>query len=529
MILYTKRYQSGGLLYNFEPYVAQSSSTDQKPESVRMFDNFEEMKKSEEQRKKEKAERIKKLNEEAEAKRKQIMKNLGQPSDNQATISPLSEQDYVIAKKRTENLDNPTMGDYLVQLGKAPARYITNPLNILGDFDLLGHNDTPLPNTRDERRNDILKKYSNDSSLSEKSEDELNEILINGAIEIGTLGLGKGYKYLKGLKPASKTPSKLKPIAIKNPIPGGRLGAAKAKEEALIAANAKQRIENQVKTIIHREGLENIPTDSKAYKVAEDFNKRIYTPEGQLRAKKLGLDMDKFNADNSIALKYDPSSYGYFSQSPINKSFMISLNKNMGEESQRITMRHEIEHLIQRFADNKERLTQVDKDLANLSLKKTVKTTESTVDNSMRLKPKTTPVKKVESWQKPKNLTSDQIDSFYNKLKRNKGAADYFSTGSGGREKGAFLAEVQQYMLDAGLIKNVYDPISPELVKKAFMSNTKHAIDGGYPLRIFRIMDHKDPKNYEIISRNLNKMLSLAGAVGSSTGLLYKSQNKKSQ
>jgi len=102
-------------------------------------------------------------------------------------------------------------------------------------------------------------------------------------------------------------------------------------------------------------------------------------------------------------------------------------------------------------------------------------------------------------------------------------AQGYFISGSGGREKSAFLAEVQQHMLNTGLIKDPYQKITVNDVKKAYDLNTGKYSERKF-LRLFNIMEPSE-KNFSLIAENLNKMLSLTGAAAGGVGS-YKSQEK---
>jgi hypothetical protein len=91
-----------------------------------------------------------------------------------------------------------------------------------------------------------------------------------------------------------------------------------------------------------------------------------------------------------------------------------------------------------------------------------------------------------------------------------KGATNYFDSGSQGKEKSAFLAEVQQYMMDQGTIpKTSYIDITPEMVENTFLDSRFDKEGIGNFLRLFNIMKPTE-NNYELISKGLNKMLSLA-------------------
>jgi hypothetical protein len=97
------------------------------------------------------------------------------------------------------------------------------------------------------------------------------------------------------------------------------------------------------------------------------------------------------------------------------------------------------------------------------------------------------------------------------------GALDYFQTGSKGKESSAFLAEARTAMKEAGLIKNDYDEISPELVKEAmeyFKKNPQKILlkeKNSFPFRELsqtRIFDIHAPTdfNYNLLSKSFNKL-----------------------
>jgi hypothetical protein len=85
----------------------------------------------------------------------------------------------------------------------------------------------------------------------------------------------------------------------------------------------------------------------------------------------------------------------------------------------------------------------------------------------------------------------------------------YFDKGSKGTERVPFLAEVRQDMLDKGLIKHEYDPITPDLLKKHY-DQYKGMKGEKYPLRIYDIIKDK-PKNFDIMSKVLNKLPMIIG------------------
>lgn len=103
------------------------------------------------------------------------------------------------------------------------------------------------------------------------------------------------------------------------------------------------------------------------------------------------------------------------------------------------------------------------------------------------------------------------------------GAKRYWNIGSGGgREKYPFAAEIRENLLQSGILKNRYDEITPEMLKKHKRLYEKRA-DDRYYLRLYEIMeDTKD--NFKILSNALNKMPAVAlpaagGAAALTSGL----------
>jgi len=68
--------------------------------------------------------------------------------------------------------------------------------------------------------------------------------------------------------------------------------------------------------------------------------------------------------------------------------------------------------------------------------------------------------------------------------------------------------------MDTGKIpKGSYVQITPEMVKETMVDAMFDEAGGGKYLRLFNIIK-ADPKNYEIISKGLNKMLSITPYIG---------------
>jgi hypothetical protein len=119
-----------------------------------------------------------------------------------------------------------------------------------------------------------------------------------------------------------------------------------------------------------------------------------------------------------------------------------------------------------------------------------------------------------------------------NLSKTGKAQWDYFKEGSSGQEPTSYLAELRQSMLDRGIIKNIYDDITPNKLIQAevsFANKPRGFYDYGWDrggknsgfLSNTRVLDlyEKTAKNREILSRALNKLPAAIPVVGASTAL----------
>lgn len=245
--------------------------------------------------------------------------------------------------------------------------------------------------------------------------------------------------------------------------------------------------------------------------VYDDFIKRISSDEGKKRMKDLGIKNDELL--KNINFVEDATDYGYYRPS----KNAVAIHPDLDLKST-ITS-HEIKHAVQNavsenaanpsfkdqfkqmFTDpfalkwrrRRDGLTEIDDILSNLELKKT---------------PNLNIV-----WQgKSHDVKNIDVSDFKQAIKDNQNATNYFATGSEGKEKGAFLSEVQQYMMNNKIIpKDKYVEITPEMVKNTFIDAKFDEDNGGKYLRLFNIMKAND-KNFELISKSLNKMLGVGGA-----------------
>ena len=272
-------------------------------------------------------------------------------------------------------------------------------------------------------------------------------------------------------------------------------------------------------------------TNKQSIEVLDNFKQRIKTPEGQKRLKELGITEDSFL--QNLKIIEDRNTFGYYARDK-NKIAIHPDDPLIGQ-----TVRHEIEHGVQ-SARNVSQMDKVNQDYGNLKYlfnrKKGIKakmnalkpTTEiDEILSDLTLRKEGTPNK---VWNYSDKNEPIDISTFKSGLSEKQRATDYFLTGSDGREKSTFLAEVQQYMMNKGIIpKKSYTQVTPEMVEETMADGLFDEEGGGRYLRLFNIIK-ADPKNYELISKGLNKMLTVtplvtAGAAAST--MSNKDKNNK--
>jgi len=223
-----------------------------------------------------------------------------------------------------------------------------------------------------------------------------------------------------------------------------------------------------------------ITKNKESLETLENFKTRIKTPEGKKRLKNLGINNDELL--QKLEIVEDPNTLGYYR--PSKNKIAVNSNNSLYNSFLNKVVRHEIEHGVQEAVKNKGNKTKIDNLLSGLELRK-----------------EGTPNKVWDTSIKDKSI---DISVLSNKQR----ATDYFLTGSQGKEKSAFLAEVQQYMMDQGTIpKTSYTKITPEMVENTFSDAMFDEESSGKYLRLFNIMKASD-NNYKLISKGLNKMLS---------------------
>lgn len=245
----------------------------------------------------------------------------------------------------------------------------------------------------------------------------------------------------------------------------------------------------------------------------ENLLARMLTPEGRRRMD--ALDLLPFNETslpsilggtrksftNVPPIVVDNTTYGYATSMPTFDQIALhsAMPKTYGIPKSQQVLRHELEHIIRGNRFNQENTTTIIDDMLGylkLDGKPTPKTMEPGYYSG---RAKST---------KPKKLMPKE--EF---LGNKQNAIDYFTSGSGGNERSAFLAELQEYMMQKGVIpKQEYTKITPSMIKDVEKIYLKEKAKGEGNLRILDIIK-KDDDNYKILAKGLNTMLGLSPLV----------------
>jgi len=285
------------------------------------------------------------------------------------------------------------------------------------------------------------------------------------------------------------------------------------KKSSLESVFSGDKLQEKFNKILNFQQLPEL-NNSNATEVLENFRKRIKTPEGKQRLKDLGITNKRVLDD--LKIYADETGLAYYSP----EFGKIGIHPQLPEF--RNVTRHEIEHAVQDAVANS-RIAKYNQDNGNFkylfrpkakkkALEYANKSTSDIDDLLSGLELRKTPEKV--NWEETKATRGKQDPSeLYDYMEDLQGATNYFDSGSVGAEKSAFLGEVQQHMMDKGIIpKDSYTKITPEMVKKTFI-DAKFDENGGKYLRLFNIMKPNE-KNYKLISDGLNKMLSTTPIVG---------------
>ena len=258
-------------------------------------------------------------------------------------------------------------------------------------------------------------------------------------------------------------------------------------------------------------------TNKNSLKVLEDFKQRIQTPEGQRRLKELGIPDDSFLQKTKMV--DDPSTLGVYGAYPNT----IGINPNLPNTNfTNSVIRHELEHGVQ-DAISIAKLNKYNKDVGNFkylfrpsakkkALEELEKDTTAIDDILSNVELRKTPEKVNWSAMFEERGAPDP-SKLFDYLSNKQNATNYFDSGSGGQEKSAFLAEIQQYMLDNGYLNHAYENVTPDKIKDVFSNAVFDEENKGKYLRLFQIMKPTD-NNFQLLSEGLNKMLTAPTVIG---------------
>lgn len=247
---------------------------------------------------------------------------------------------------------------------------------------------------------------------------------------------------------------------------------------------AELKPEDYVEAVAGTEQVEQILNDAKTYmsNLRKDYKKGFVT-EAQYNK-----ELDRYN---NLQTFLENQELNAFQKGRVDdkQANLISIGQGFGPEEAVTAGRHEVTHILQN-----EEATHLDNELSSIDLIDDADLPQNTyVSNDASAAPFSN------------NVLSDP--NYYKKAK------NYWSTGSRGREKIAFAEDVRSDMLERGIIKNLYDEVTPEMLEAYYKEYTGNR-QGRFPLRIFDIMK-ADPKNFKILSNVINKMpIAIPAAVG---------------
>jgi len=314
------------------------------------------------------------------------------------------------------------------------------------------------------------------------------------ALEQSNLEIIGAALPIPGIEAVGKIPSLTK-VASKV-LPIKKLGAALTTSELNDIMNLPKPIESAPEAI-----------------ALANFKARIQTPEGRRRLANLGILSDKpLQELKLVNSSKEPGAY----YPDINFATV-----NPAEPLPAKIARHEIEHAVQEaYQSGREKMYGTPADPFPHRKTHTILPGQTDIDRDMAV---------LETWDEPLKRKRDWDDfreSYgFDKATptdKNKMDLNYFVWGSGGREKSAFLGEVQQYMLDKKIITDPYQRITMDDVKNAYKTAAANKDD----IRLFSI-SKPSAYNFALIRDNLNKMLTLTGAAGAGATTIKRSNEER--
>jgi hypothetical protein len=266
-----------------------------------------------------------------------------------------------------------------------------------------------------------------------------------------------------------------------------------AKADEILAAQEKliDDFEN-IKFLEQQTGMQSPNGMTEQY--VQDELTKLQKQLDDLKIDFENLSINSIYVDNAFMNRHGAISLGK-SQDPRKlpnpyTKFTTGIGQYFTVSDARRVIQHELGHLIQRGVK-----TNLDKELEGLKLLK---------NESGNL------------FSSAKGSSSDTqaYDAIFNKTNDYfKKARKYFNTGGKGQEKLPFLEEVRADMLERGMIKNLGDDITEDMIKQHYANYMMEVQGEKYPLRLYDIMEN-NPANFSLLKSVMNKMPLVIIATG---------------
>jgi hypothetical protein len=252
----------------------------------------------------------------------------------------------------------------------------------------------------------------------------------------------------------------------------------------------RRRLENLVLNNPHLQSL-NKTTDDLIY----DFENTIFETSSPVYDPQLN-DWKRHSDGSLVREPVNPdNAYNWYRRGYDEPSF-VSMGMNYTPYDASHILEHEFAHAFQRGNE----LSGIDDVLGNIELKPYFET--SLRERIANLNPFN------KNYDKGYSESGKIYGTGFDNASRDRALSNskyYFSTGSGrGQEKAAFSAEVRENLMQRGLLKDRYDEITPEMLKKHYdlYKNTK---GNKYNLRLYDIMTG-NKENFSYLSEALNRL-----------------------
>jgi hypothetical protein len=329
-------------------------------------------------------------------------------------------------------------------------------------------------------------------------------------------GVGNLGKFTKEM-PAAVNAAKIDPASIKN------LKAVNAEGPITRTVNDILSTAKEAKKDI-KHYINNYSNIKKVPKIYKDEIAKLLTPEGKQRLYHLGVDdIDDFmkfmNKGKAHSNRYQSTSAGAFKNKGKVKSPYVNINfdelkellgNKIDDNKLRYVMSHELGHNIQSYLES---IGKTHKGQSYLDIEAIDQLAPFTRDKTKQY------------FDDTRLMNENEADNLLNQIDDNSeelSNAAYFFRGSKGNEPLPHLRELKQQMLQKGVIKNIHEQVTPDMLQD-FYANHK-----GYLNRILSFTKPWDIKtkgeSYNVLSNLLNKTpVLLPAAIG--IGALQQEKN----